>query len=368
MQPTTALIFSWLNFLNKKRYDALIEKFGSLDEALQHLNQELLHSLGCREEFVFRILNRLDEFDPEAYARELAKRNLTLISLEDPEYPSALHTIPDPPVFLYYKGSLDILNQPCIGCVGRREMSPYGKRVTEEFVPALVRAGMVTVSGLALGIDGVVAHESIEAGGETVAVVGGGLAEIYPKSHEGLADRIVESGGLILCEFPLDQMLDKFAFPARNRIIAGLSLGTLVLEAGEGSGALITADLALEYNREVFAVPGQIFDPSFAGCHQYIGMGRAKLVSSPDEALQEIGIVADVDRSVETRDLASLQRYQPQDPEEEKIYNALTTMPQSASELVEKAEVDAAIIGAKLTMLELSGAAKNTGNGLWVRR
>ena len=361
MNKDTALIFSWLNVITKKRYDALIEKFGSLDEALGHVTQDLLKSLGCQEETIFRVLNRLDECDPENYQAELSKRSINLITIEDPEYPARLKQIADPPVFLYYKGSLDILSEATIACVGKREMSTYGQRVVDLFVPAFIRGGMVTVSGLAAGIDAAVAKESIRAKGKTVAVVGHGLADIYPTTNRGLAKEIIESGGVILSEFPLDQSADRYTFPARNRIIAGLSLGTVVMEAGEGSGACITAELALDYGRDVFAVPGQIFDPKYKGCHQLIARGQAKLVESPEEVMNDIGII-----SVETCHGTSLQKYEPSDSEEEKIIKSLTTMPQSVSDLVEKAQLDTAIINAKLTMLELNGVARNVGNGMWV--
>ncbi len=359
MKQTTALKFSWLNFLTKKRYDALLAKFGSLDDALGHIDQEVLAQLGCREETQFEVLNRLEEFDPDAYAAELAKRSITFITLEDEAYPRSLLQIPDPPVFLYAQGSLQIVDQPCIGCVGTREMSPYGKRVVEQFVPAFVRAGLTTVSGLALGIDAAVAEETMRAGAATVAVLGHGMGQIYPRANAALAKRIVESGGLLLSEFPLDQQPGKFTFPARNRIIAALSVGTVVFEAGRESGALITAELALEYGRDVFAVPGQIFDEHFAGCHYLIGAGQAKLVASPDDVLREIGVVAPSGERT--------QAFRSEDAEEQRVYDALTSMPQSVSDLTERAVLETAVINAKLTMLELSGAAKNIGNGMWVQ-
>jgi DNA processing protein len=362
MNNETALIFSWLNVLTKKRYDMLVEKFGSLDEALQNIDQTLLSALGCQEETVFKILNRMDECDPEAYQAELAKRDINLITIEDPQYPARLLQIADPPVFLYYKGSIDIINEPTIACVGKREMSTYGERVVDLFIPAFIRGGMITVSGLATGIDAAVAKETLRAGGKTVAVVGHGLADIYPSANRGLAKEIIEQGGLILSEFPLDQPADKFTFPARNRIIAGLSLGTVVMEAGEGSGACITAELALDYGREVFAVPGQVFDEHYVGCHQLISKGQAKLVATPQEVMAEIGII-----SSDTESASSTKEYEAADTEEESILKVLTTMPQSTSELVEKAQLDASIINAKLTMLELGGIAKNVGNGMWVR-
>lgn len=363
MDRTTTLTLSWLEFLDKKRYDALKQKFGSLDDVLPHINQKLLSELGCSEQSQMRVLNRLEEFDPDAYARELEKRSLTLISIEDDAYPARLKTIADPPLFLYFKGSLEILDQPTIGCVGSREMSSYGKRTVSHFVPAFVRSGTVTVSGLARGIDAEVARETHHAGGKTVAVLGHGLAIIYPKANEKLAEEIVSGGGLILSEFPLDTTPGKYTFPARNRIIAGLSLGTVVFEAAEGSGALITADLALEYGRDVFAVPGQIFDPQYAGCHRILSRGSAKLVTDPSDVLHEIGIVPPEENASEH----ARTEYQPADSDEAAIYGSLTTMPQSASDLALKAELDAAVINAKLTMLELSGVAKNVGGGMWVR-
>ncbi|MFA7682384.1 MAG: DNA-processing protein DprA, partial [Candidatus Peribacteraceae bacterium] len=238
MTRENTLVWSWLGVLTKKRYDVLQDVYGNLDEALGHMSEELLKSLGCREETVWKTLNRLEEFDPSAYDQELKKRDLHLLSIEDASYPEALRTLPDPPVFLMYRGDLTILSQPCIALVGTRNMSSYGKRVVEEFVPAFVSAGMVTVSGLALGIDTYVAQQTIALSGRTVAVLGHGMAQIFPRSNARLAEQIVENGGLLLSEFPLDSAPDKYTFPARNRIIAGLSLGTVVLEAGEGSGAL----------------------------------------------------------------------------------------------------------------------------------
>lgn len=360
MQKEIALIFSWLNFLTKKRYDALVSEFGSLEAALPNLNQQVLKSLGCQEETQYIILNRLEEFDSAAYAKELEKRGIALISIEDPEYPVSLQTIADPPVFLYAQGCVDILKQPCIGCVGTRNMSSYGKRVVEDFVPAFIRSGMVTVSGLALGIDAKVAEESMHANGKTVAVLGSGLAGITPAANKAIGKKIVEEGGLILSEYPLDHIPDKYSFPARNRIIAGLSLATVVFEAGEGSGSLITADLALQYSRDVCIVPGPIYDPNYVGSNQAISNGIGQLVTSADEVLEGIGIVGPSAESTVSSTFIAADR------EEQTVYDLLTSMPQSVSDITEKAKIDAAITNAKLTMLELQGRAKNVGNGMWV--
>lgn len=353
------LSWSWMDILTHKRYQALCEVYGDLDTALTHVGEPLLRSLGCREETVFRAMNRLEEFDASAYEQMLSKKGICLLSREDDAYPSALLQIPDPPVFLYCKGDLSVLSQPCIGLVGTRDMSAYGKRVTEAFTPAMVRAGCTTVSGLARGIDTHVASETLAADGKTVAVLGHGFACISPRSTVVLAEEIVSAGGLILSEFPFDAEGGKFTFPARNRIIAALSAGTVVLEAAEGSGALITADLALEYGREVFAVPGDIFDPLRDGCHAYIAAGRAQLVRTPEDVLQSIGIVASAQ--------ATHVSYTPQNDSEKAVLNALTTLPQSLGALTERLSLATSEIGAALTMMELAGVAKNTGDGLWVR-
>ncbi len=361
MQVDTMLRWSWMNVLTRKRYDKLMARFGNLDVALQNLDESLLTELGCGPDTVLLTLNRNDEFDPQAYIKELEKRHLSLLDLEDPDYPSALLTIPDAPVFLYWRGDLSILNQPCLGMVGAREMNDYGRRVTDEFVPPVVAAGMVTVSGLAYGIDAEVAKETLAAGGKTVGVLGHGLAMISPRANADLADRIVAAGGLLLSEYPVDIQADKFTFPARNRIIAGLSQGVVVLQAAEGSGSLITADLALQYNRDVFAVPGPVFDPQYAGCHKIIANGQAKLVTSAADVLREIGIVGSA--GIES----AVAAFKSESPEEEAIVAALTSMPQPIDDLVVRAKLDAAVINATLTILEIQGVAKNVGGGKWVR-
>lgn len=360
MERTTALTWSWLAILTKKRIDALLALYADLSLALEALDEELLRSLGCREETIFKALNRYEEFDPAWYEQELRKRGIDLLSFDDERFPQSLKEIGDPPAFLYFRGDLSILSAPCIALVGTREMTPYGRRVAELFTPAFIKAGMVTVSGLATGIDAVVAEESIRCDGRTVAVLGHGLGSMYPQSNARLAEEIVDHGGLILSEFPLDTRPDKFTFPARNRIIAGLSLGTVVLEAPVGSGALITADLALDYGRDVFVVPGQIFDPNYEGSHQFLTSGQAKLVQRPEDVLVEIGIVPPEEGSSMT--------FVPSTPEEETVYTMLTTMPQSMDDLVERTGLTAGLIGATLTILELQGAAKGVGEGKWVRR
>lgn len=359
MEVINALRWSWMNVLDHRRATLLREKFGSLDKAIEAVSEELLKALGCRDDTILRALTRMEEFDPDAYAAELERRDVTLCSIEDDAYPRILKEIADPPVFLYGRGDWSVLDQPMIAMVGTREMSAYGKRVAEAFVAPFVHAGFVTVSGLAIGIDAAVASETIAARGRTVAVLGQGLGSIYPKTNARLAGDIVKHGGLLLCEAPLDAIPDKHTFPARNRIIAGLGVGTIVLEGGEKSGSLITADLALDYGREVFAVPGQIFDPGYAGCHRIISRGTAALVTSPEDVLNALGVITS------TREATA--SYVPHNEQEAAVYAALTAMPQRANDLAERTQMPVGELNATLTMLELSGAARSIGGGQWVR-
>jgi len=359
MKPETAILWWQLNILTKRRYDLLLESFGSLDDALANLSAPMLRELGCREETVAAVFAKLAAFDPVRYAEDMARHAVRSLSIEDDAYPAALRTIDDPPLFLSYRGDLSILGQPLVAVVGTRDMSSYGKRVAGDFVAQFARAGVVTVSGLALGIDAEVARETLDAGGKTVAVLGGGLSTIYPKEHEMLAGNIVGGGGLLLSEFPLGMEPGKFTFPSRNRIIAALGLGTVVIEAAEKSGAIITAQLALDYNRSVFAVPGPVFEPRSAGCHALIARGEARLVASAREVLQEVGIIPS------TR--AETISFDPASPMEELVWNSLTGMPQAMDELVTKTGLTAGDISGTLTILELQGVVKNVGGGQWVR-
>lgn len=362
-EPQAALLWSHLNVLTRERYEAIIKVFGSLGEAAAYVDEEFLRRLGCREDTARNALLRMEEFSAERVEAALHKKNIRFLLITDEAYPARLDEIGDAPPFLYVRGDLSILDQPCIGLVGTRAMSPYGRRVTREFVEPLVRAGMITVSGLALGVDAEVAEETLKVGGRTVAVLGHGLGMIYPKENEKLAERIVESGGLLVSEHPLGMQPDKYTFPGRNRIIAGLSVGTVVLEAPAESGAVITADLALEYSRDVFAVPGPIFDPNYVGCNSLIARDRARLVTSGADVLRHLGIAAREEGST----VASESTYEAQSPMEEALLKALTAMPQRVDELMEKTGLDAGTVASALTMMELGGGARNTGGGMWVR-
>lgn len=210
-----------------------------------------------------------------------------VVTLDDPTYPPALLTMPDPPSLLYVKGRLDLLHVKGVAVVGSRSATPQGVEDAERFSRALSQAGLVVVSGLALGIDGAAHRGALSARGSTIAVIGTGADLVYPAAHQPLA-RQIAAAGAIVSEWPLGTPARAANFPQRNRLIAGLVGGVLVVEAAMRSGSLITARLANEMGRDVFALPGSIHAPLSRGCHRMLKQG-AKLVETPDEILEELG-------------------------------------------------------------------------------
>lgn len=253
---------------------------------------------------------KLDEFqlrkyfniDDTEYKKILNSKNLTLnkeienlkknkvkiLSLKSKNYPEELKNISQPPVFLYYRGDISLLENRRIGVVGTRKATAYGRITCEKMTEDLIDNGITTVSGLALGIDSICHKRTLEKSGKTIAVVGSGLDIIYPKENRILWEQI-EKYGLIISEYPLGTEPIGYNFPMRNRIIVGLSRGILVIESQKKGGSLITAELALEEGREVFAVPGDIFSPSSEGCNNLIKNSQAKLTTDVKDIIIEYG-------------------------------------------------------------------------------
>jgi len=218
----------------------------------------------------------------------LEKNNSYLLTPADPQYPARLRELHDAPLVLYVQGDINILAKTQLAIVGSRHPTVTGAEIARQFAKELAATGLVITSGLALGIDAA-SHRGALLTGKTIAVLGTGLASIYPRSHHALAKDLVEKGGALISEFSPQSPPKAAHFPMRNRIISGLSLGVLVVEAAVQSGSLITARAALEQNREVFAIPGSIHNPLARGCHKLIRQG-AKLVETAADILEEIGI------------------------------------------------------------------------------
>ncbi|HSI24976.1 MAG TPA: DNA-processing protein DprA [Methylotenera sp.] len=270
--------------LGNAAFCQLLTKFGS-PEAIYSASTSQLREI-VSAEIAGKISQGVD-IDAIAPTLEwLQKDNTHIVTLADSAYPQQLLQISNPPAVLYAIGNLHWLNHPSIAMVGSRSATPQGEKNAEEFATSLCNHGLCVVSGMALGIDGAAHRGALKANGATIAVVGTGLDIVYPARHRDLAHKIAERG-LIISEFSLGTPSKAQNFPRRNRIISGLSLGCLVIEANVDSGSLITARLATEQGREVFAIPGSIHSPVAKGCHQLIKQG-AKLVENTQDILEEI--------------------------------------------------------------------------------
>lgn len=296
-------------------------------------------------------------------AEDTARRHI--VTLGDAAYPAGLLETADPPLLLYLQGRLSLLSRPGLGIVGSRHATPAGLDNARAFARHLSGAGLVIVSGLALGIDGA-AHEgalagATEAAGGTIAVVGTGLDRVYPKRHHALAHRMCEGAGLMVSEFMLGTPGLAEHFPRRNRIIAGMTLGTLVVEAAVRSGSLITARLAVECGREVFAIPGSIHSPQSRGCHRLIKDG-AKLVETADDILQELRwpVAAAAAPAAESPD--------PPGVGDDRLLEALGFDPLTLDALTARTGWPTAELQARLLELELDGHIARLPGGLFQRR
>lgn len=280
------------------------------------------------------------------------------ISINDKDYPEALKKIEEPPRVLYFKGRFDITKKPLFAIVGTRRSSPYGKQATLEIAGDLAEAGLVIVSGMAKGIDTAAHQGCLERGGETIAVLGTGLDEksIYPQTNIKLARKIIETGGALISEYQEGTHGSKMTFPSRNRIISGLALGVLVVEAKKRSGALITAHWAGKQNRKVFAVPGPIHALNSWGPHYLIKKG-AKLATSANDILKELKLSQHIE--------ISKFRTEGGTPEENAILKALKERNMTIDKIIEKTNLAPATVASTLTILEIKNKVRNLGGNVY---
>lgn len=283
--------------------------------------------------------------------------SMTTISIKDKNYPKLLKEIEDRPNVLYLKGEI-LPNETCFAIVGTRRSSFYGKQAAWEIASDLAEAGLTIVSGLAPGIDTFCHRAVLEKNKRTIAVLGTGLDEksIYPRTNLRLAEKIIETGGCLISEYPVGTPGSKFTFPARNRIISGLSLGVLVIEAKQKSGALITAVWAKKQNRKVFAVPGSIYSSNSKGCHCLIKQG-AKLVENANDILRELNLgLAESD---------SARLITGETEEENLILEALKEEALDIDKIIEKTKLSASVAASCLAIMEINGKVKNLGRNIY---
>jgi DNA processing protein len=344
--------FSGIPGVGRVRIAQLKDHFGSLQDAWNAPEGKLKQAgLDSRSADALVTLRPRISVDDEM--ERLERHGVDALICEGPAYPSRLKEIYDYPPVLYVRGKLPADDEPCLAIVGTRRPTVYGRQVTEEIVADLARSSITIISGLARGIDSVAHRTALDAGGKTVAVFGSGLDIVYPGENANLAKAIVEHGALV-SEYPLGVKPKAENFPLRNRIMSGLSLGVLVVEAGERSGALITAQQAMEQNREVFAVPGSILSPVSQGTNRLIQEG-AKLVRNHTDILEELNLTIVVQQ-------AEIKEFSPANEVESAILKQLGPEPNHIDEICRRSGLTMSEVSSTLAMLELKGIARQVGS------
>ena len=338
--------------LGMSSYWRLIDYFDSPTGVLQASRKELLQVPGIQKRQITGLASR--DTVLRCGSEELAKLQsggAEALSFEDPAYPPLLRQITDPPPVIYIAGNKTLLKEETVAIVGSRAATVYGKRTAYSLAGSLARFSVGVVSGLALGIDAEAHSGCLAAGGTTVAVLGCGLDVVYPRQNSALYKKISEQGVLV-SEYPLGTRPEGFRFPARNRIIAGLSLGVVVVEAARKSGSLITAQLALDYGREVYAIPGQVDSHKSAGAHWLLQQG-AKLVLRAEDILEELP--GRTLRYEEGQPGEEKEKASNLDPDAEQLLNHIEPYPQTRDQLMEHSGLSPARMSELLLFLELEG-------------
>jgi DNA processing protein len=343
--------FSLIPGIGRVKLTQLENYFGNLENAWKAASVDLKHS-GLDRSSINAITSWRAKVSLEAEMEKLDRYGVKVLTWHDPDYPSRLKEIYDYPPVLYVRGSLLPEDEWCLAVVGTRRATVYGRQVTEEIVADLAQSRIAIVSGLAKGIDSVAHSSALDAGGRSIAVFACGLDIVYPAENANLARRIMQRGALI-SEYPLGTRPKAENFPRRNRIMSGLSLGVLVTEAGETSGAMITARLALEQNREVLAIPGSILSPASRGTNHLIQEG-AKLVSHYTDILEELNLTA-VAHQVELKEVI------PASETESLLLKQLSAEPTHIDEVCRSSGLPISAVSSTLAMMELKGLVKQVG-------
>jgi DNA processing protein len=364
-------------------FSRLMVRFGDPAAALGASAEQLAGIKGISRASAERIVRQRDTLDLEPEIGRAAEHAVRIICPADDDYPEGLRQIADAPIVLYVKGELRPTDALAIAVVGTRRCTLYGGEQARRFGELLAGAGFTVVSGLARGIDALAHHGAVEAGGRSIAVMGKGLPEIYPAENQALAEQLLEHGAWI-SELPMSAEVRRENFPGRNRIIAGMTLGTLVIEAPQRSGALITARLASEYNREVFALPGRAQDPSAFGTNDLIRRGYAKLAVCLEDILDELGEVGERMRPApepevtgaapstaaqpdDSADQTPAHRLAPLSASERRVYEIITYEPVFQDAVLGAAQLPPGEVLAAFTALELRGLIKRLPGQLVVR-
>ena len=343
--------FNRIQGLGRAKFSLLEGYFGDLERAWKASASEL-KAAGLDSKSIEAVVAARPDISPDSELERLERNHIKALTWNDPAFPARLKEIYDVPPVLYVRGDITPEDEWTIAVVGTRRATIYGREVTERLVTELVRNRITVVSGLARGIDSIAHHTALEAGGRTIAVFACGLDIVYPPENVKLAQAVIEHGAIV-SEYPLGIKPKADHFPRRNRIMSGISLGVLVTEAGEGSGAMITASLALEQNREVFAVPGSILSPASRGVNRLIKEG-AKLVSEVQDILEELNLTM-IPRQMEMRELV------PENETESLIMRHLSHEPIHIDEVCRSSSLPIATVSSTLAMMELKGIVRQMG-------
>lgn len=338
----------------------LINYFETPEQIWQATSSELIKA-GIGEKLASFIAEQKSAIDPDLEMEKLSKENIFIFSDSDEQYPKLLKEIPDNPPVIYMKGNFDCLDYPLVAVVGSRKLTSYGIQAANTLSRDLAKHGICVVSGLAFGVDACAHLGAMQAKGKTIAVLGNSLdsKSISPRSNLDLARDIINSGGLLISEFPIGTQGNKGTFPARNRIMAGMSFGTLVIEAAEKSGSLITANLALDYNRDVYAVPGSIFSPQSIGTNGLIKKG-AKVVCNVNDIIEELKMGNEIKESPVLRNIDLIGN-------EKIVFELLSHESIHIDRITKLSKLETSTVSSTIAILEIKGLIKNVGGQNYIR-
>jgi DNA processing protein len=344
--------------LGSTNFALLLKAFGNI-EAAWHAPAEAVGRAGLDPQFVRAVEKARANFDSDAELAALDKHQIRAYTWLDEDFPTSLRDIAQSPPVVFVRGAMGPQFDQAVAVVGTRRVTPYGRQATEHFCEALARAGVAIISGLARGVDAIAHRVALEGGAPTVAVLAGGIDRVFPPENRGLADRILTQGCLV-SEYPIGIPPRPDYFPRRNRILSGLAKATLVIEAGQGSGALHTANWAFEQRRDVFAIPGSIFSRQSEGTNQLIRESTAKLVAAPGQLLEELNLLsANSQIPLATNGAAKKSEPRPAATQDEgKILHWLQQGPAHVDEIVRASGLPVSFVSSTLQLLELKGLVR----------
>jgi DNA processing protein len=343
--------FNLIKGIGAVRMQGLVAYFGELESAWR-ADSVSLAGAGLGAKVIERVIQARENVNLDQVWEKIESQGIKILTWQDEAYPARLKEIDQPPPVLYIRGEYLPDDLFAVAIVGTRRVTPYGRQITEEISSFLAANGITVISGLARGVDAIAHQAALRAGGRTLGILGSGVDKIYPPEHRALAEQMMERGGII-SDYAPGTPPDASNFPPRNRIIAGLSLAVLVVEAGETSGALITAEFAAEQGREVFAVPGSILAPQSKGTNKLIQRGALPLLSASD-LMQAL----DLTRVGEQK---SARKILPADDTEARLLNVLGSEPLHVDEIRSQAELPIEKVSAALVLMELKGMVRQVG-------